>query len=177
MLPALAGVGFKPDHFAAIRLPQERDHRNDDEQRFHAFAQQDRERSDEGRCRAGGIRREHFFSIAEKRIENRDLISSYLPVFGAGNGKPVGVFLGAYLTARFTRAELSKGVSWWDILGIGSLAGVGFTVSLLITELAFKDSPDNAQLGVIAVLVASLGSALIASVILSIRCRVYEKVA
>jgi NhaA family Na+:H+ antiporter len=92
-------------------------------------------------------------------------------------GKPVGVFLGAYLTARFTRAELSKGVSWWDILGIGSLAGVGFTVSLLITELAFKDAPDNAQLGVIAVLVASLGSALIASVILAIRRRIYEKVA
>lgn len=98
-------------------------------------------------------------------------------IFGLVLGKPVGVFLGAYLTARFTRAELSKGVSWWDILGIGSLAGVGFTVSLLITELAFKDSPDNAQLGVIAVLVASLGSALIASVILSIRRRIYEKVA
>ena len=98
-------------------------------------------------------------------------------IFGLVLGKPLGVFLGAYLTARFTRAELSKGVSWWDILGIGSLAGVGFTVSLLITELAYKDSPDNAQLGVIAVLVASLGSALIASVILSIRRRIYEKVA
>ena len=98
-------------------------------------------------------------------------------ILGLVLGKPIGVFLGAYLTARFTRAELSKGVSWWDILGIGSLAGVGFTVSLLITELAFKDSPDNAQLGVVAVLVASLGSALIASVILSIRRRVYEKVA
>lgn len=98
-------------------------------------------------------------------------------IFGLVLGKPVGVFLGAYLTARFTRAELSKGVSWWDILGIGSLAGVGFTVSLLITELAFKNSPDNAQLGVIAVLVASLGSALIASIILSIRRRIYEKVA
>ncbi len=50
-------------------------------------------------------------------------------------------------------------------------------MSLLITELAFKDAPDNAQLGVIAVLVASLGSALIASVILAIRRRIYEKVA
>jgi NhaA family Na+:H+ antiporter len=98
-------------------------------------------------------------------------------IFSLILGKPIGVFLGAYLTARFTRAELSKGVSWWDILGIGSLAGVGFTVSLLISELAFKDAPDNAQLGVIAVLVASLGSALIASVILSIRRRIYEKVA
>ena len=97
-------------------------------------------------------------------------------IFGLVLGKPIGVFLGAYLTARFTRGALSTGVTWWDILGIGSLAGVGFTVSLLITELAFKDSPDYSQLGVIAVLAASLGSALIASAILSIRRRIYEKV-
>lgn len=97
-------------------------------------------------------------------------------ILGLVVGKPVGVFLGAYLTAKLTSAELSKGISWWDILGIGSLAGVGFTVSLLITELAFKASPENAQLGVIVVLSASLGSALIASVILAVRRRIYEKV-
>jgi NhaA family Na+:H+ antiporter len=96
--------------------------------------------------------------------------------FGLVLGKPIGVILGAYLTARFTSAELSKGVSWWDIIAVGSLAGVGFTVSLLITELAFKDAAGQATLGVVAVLVASLASALVASILLTIRRRVYEKV-
>ena len=88
-------------------------------------------------------------------------------------GKPIGVFAGAYLTARFTKAELSKGISWWDIAAIGSLAGVGFTVSLLISELAFKHSGELAQDAVIAVLLASLTSGVIASVLLTIRRRIY----
>lgn len=94
-------------------------------------------------------------------------------ILGLVIGKPIGVFLGAYLTARFTRAELSKGISWWDVAAIGSLAGVGFTVSLLISELAFNHSGELAQLGVVAVLLASLFSGVIASVLLIIRKRSY----
>ena len=90
-------------------------------------------------------------------------------------GKPIGVFCGAYLTARFTKAELSNGISWWDIGAIGSLAGVGFTVSLLISELAFKLSDDQADIGVMAVLTASLISGVIASVLLTIRRRSYAR--
>src|SRR5690606_19498560 len=52
-------------------------------------------------------------------------------------GKPIGVLLGAGLTARFTRASLARGLSWLDVVAVGLLAGIGFTVSLLITELAF----------------------------------------
>jgi len=94
-------------------------------------------------------------------------------IFGLVVGKPIGIFAGAYLTARFTKAELSKGISWWDIAAIGSLAGVGFTVSLLISELAFKHSGEQAQTAVIAVLLASLTSGVIASVLLTIRRRSY----
>lgn len=94
-------------------------------------------------------------------------------IFGLVLGKPFGVFAGAYLTARFTRAELSKGISWWDIAAIGSLAGVGFTVSLLISELAFKNAVEQSDIAVIAVLLASLTSGVIASVLLTIRRRSY----
>jgi NhaA family Na+:H+ antiporter len=94
-------------------------------------------------------------------------------ILGLVVGKPIGVFAGAYLTARFTRAELSKGISWWDIAAIGSLAGVGFTVSLLISELAFKNAVEQSDVAVIAVLLASLTSAVIASVLLTIRKRSY----
>ena len=94
-------------------------------------------------------------------------------ILGLVVGKPIGVFLGAFLAARFTNAELSKEISWWDIAAIGSLAGVGFTVSLLISELAFKHAGEQAQLGVIAVLLASLISGVIASILLTIRRRRY----
>ena len=42
-----------------------------------------------------------------------------------------------WLVQRFTRAQLDEGLSWWDVLGLALLAGIGFTVSLLIGELAF----------------------------------------
>ena len=54
-------------------------------------------------------------------------------------GKTVGVFGGAWLAARFTRAELGPGFGWRDVLGVALLAGVGFTVSLLVADLAFDD--------------------------------------
>lgn len=115
-------------------------------------------------------------SLQELNLET--LIESPLAlgiIAGLVIGKPIGVFLGAYLTARFTKAELSRGVSWWDIAAIGSLAGVGFTVSLLISELAFKHSGDQADIGVVAVLTASLISGVIASVLLTIRRRSYAR--
>ena len=96
-------------------------------------------------------------------------------IVGLVFGKPLGVFLGAYLTARYTKAELSKGIVWWDIAAIGSLAGVGFTVSLLISELAFKHSGEQTEIGVVAVLLASVTSGVLASVLLTIRRRSYAR--
>src|SRR5699024_8686056 len=52
-------------------------------------------------------------------------------------GKAVGVLGGTWATARFTRAELAEGLSWSDVLGLSLLAGIGFTVSLLVGELAY----------------------------------------
>lgn len=121
-----------------------------------------------------------FFAsgVSLQAVNLETLIKSPLAlgiIAGLVIGKPIGVFLGAYLTARFTKAELSKGISWWDIAAIGSLAGVGFTVSLLISELAFKHSGDQADIGVVAVLTASLISGVIASVLLTIRRRSYAR--
>ena len=52
-------------------------------------------------------------------------------------GKPLGVLLTAFLLAKFTRANLDDDLAWRDVLGVSLLAGIGFTVSLLIGELAF----------------------------------------
>ena len=55
-------------------------------------------------------------------------------------GKPIGVLVTTYLLARFTHATLDEDLAWRDVLGVALLAGIGFTVSLLIGELAFGDS-------------------------------------
>ena len=52
-------------------------------------------------------------------------------------GKPIGVVGTAWLMARFTKASLSSSIRWRDVMAVGLLAGIGFTVSLLIAELAF----------------------------------------
>jgi NhaA family Na+:H+ antiporter len=96
-------------------------------------------------------------------------------ILGLVVGKPIGVFLGAYFLARLTKASLSSGILWWDIAALGSLAGVGFTVSLLISELAFKSSPTNQSIAVLGVLIASLFSAVIATIVLLIRRKAHNK--
>lgn len=88
-------------------------------------------------------------------------------------GKVAGVFGGSWLTARFTRAELNSDLSWRDVGAVSVLAGIGFTVALLITQLAFEDDPAQVERAKAAVLVASLLAALIAAVLLFRRNREY----
>ncbi|MBC9003740.1 Na+/H+ antiporter NhaA [Micromonospora aurantiaca (nom. illeg.)] len=91
-------------------------------------------------------------------------------------GKVIGVFGSTYLLARFTRAELDEEITWADLAGLALLAGIGFTVSLLIGELAFgAGSPEEDGVKV-AVLLGSLTSALLASVVLVRRNRVYRRI-
>ena len=85
-------------------------------------------------------------------------------VAGLVVGKCLGIFGGAYLTARFTRAELAPELRWSEVFSVALLSGVGFTVALLIADLAFPDRPDLQEQGKAAVLIASLLAALLAAV-------------
>jgi NhaA family Na+:H+ antiporter len=85
-------------------------------------------------------------------------------VLGLVVGKTLGVFGGACLTARFTRAELTPGLRWTEVFSASVLAGVGFTVALLIADLAFADAPALAEEAKAAVLAGSLVAALLAAV-------------
>jgi len=89
-------------------------------------------------------------------------------------GKPIGVLLGAGLTARFTRASLAKGLSWLDIAAVGLLAGIGFTVSLLIAELAFEYGSTAKESAKVGILAASIVAALLAVVALQMRAHAYR---
>jgi NhaA family Na+:H+ antiporter len=88
-------------------------------------------------------------------------------------GKMTGVFGGSWLTARFTRAELNSDLAWRDVGAVSVLAGIGFTVALLIAQLAFGGDVAQVERAKAAVLVASLLAALIAAVLLFRRNRTY----
>lgn len=89
-------------------------------------------------------------------------------------GKVIGVFGSTWLMARFTRATLDEGLSWTDVLGASLLAGIGFTVSLLVGELAFSDAEREAAVK-IGVLGGSLTAALLASAVLLRRNAHYRR--
>ncbi|GAA2138338.1 Na+/H+ antiporter NhaA [Kitasatospora kazusensis] len=89
-------------------------------------------------------------------------------------GKSIGIFGGSWLAARFTRAELNPQLKWADLFAVSTLAGIGFTVSLLISELAFPDSPTLAGRAKAAVLVGSLLCAVVATMLLKGRNRHYR---
>ncbi|WP_393080043.1 Na+/H+ antiporter NhaA [Streptomyces sp. LN704] len=95
-------------------------------------------------------------------------------VLGLVVGKSVGVFGGTWLTARFTRASLSDELAWPDVFAVASLAGIGFTVSLLIGELAFGKDPVLTDEVKAAVLVGSLVAAVLATALLKIRNAKYR---
>jgi NhaA family Na+:H+ antiporter len=97
-------------------------------------------------------------------------------VAGLVVGKPVGIFGSTWLLARFTRAQLDDDLAWVDVLGVAMLAGIGFTVSLLIGELAFGPDDLTDEHVKVGVLTGSLVAALLATVLLRGRNRVYRRI-
>lgn len=89
-------------------------------------------------------------------------------------GKPIGVLAGAFIATRFRSVSLADAIGWRDIAAVGIVAGIGFTVSLLITELAFEESKTLMVDAKLAVLSASLLSAVFASLALVRRGRHHE---
>jgi len=79
-------------------------------------------------------------------------------------GKTIGVLGGAYLTARFTRATLAPDLRWTEVFSVALLGGVGFTVALLISDLAFADQPELQAQGKAAVLFGSLLAGILAAI-------------
>jgi NhaA family Na+:H+ antiporter len=86
-------------------------------------------------------------------------------IVGLVLGKPVGVLGLSFLATRLGWASLPEGVGWGSMAGLGLLAGIGFTVSLFISTLAFQggDLIDQAKLGTLtgSVVAAGLGLALL----------------
>lgn len=83
-------------------------------------------------------------------------------VFGLVAGKTIGIVFATRIAVSAGLGSLPDGVTWTAVTGVALLAGIGFTVSLFITGLAFDDpvTQDNAKIGVLtaSLLAAGLGS-------------------
>jgi NhaA family Na+:H+ antiporter len=98
----------------------------------------------------------------------RDALTSPVTLgvlFGLVVGKPVGIFLASWLCVRLGIAQLPANTSFRQILGVGMIAGIGFTVALFIAGLSFEDPAhlDQAKVGILAasLLAGALGSAFL----------------
>ncbi|TQL40358.1 sodium/proton antiporter (NhaA family) [Homoserinimonas aerilata] len=90
-------------------------------------------------------------------------------------GKPIGILGTTWLLSTVTRARLDDDVRWIDLLGVSLLAGIGFTVSLLVAELSFGHGLENDHAKV-GILCASVLAAVLATVVLRIRNRHYRRI-
>lgn len=80
--------------------------------------------------------------------------------FGLLLGKPVGITLFSFIAVKTKLAELPKGVPWKQIFAVGIVAGIGFTMSIFVDNLAFDDV-NHLNMGKAAILVTSFVSAIV----------------
>ena len=114
-----------------------------------------------------------LFALANAgvRFDSRILEALVNPIslgimFGLVVGKPLGITLLSWLVVKTGKGGLPEGVTWMQVVGAGCLAGIGFTMSLFIADLAWNDVAliANAKIGILA---ASLLSGIIGFIILS----------
>ncbi len=93
----------------------------------------------------------------------RELVTSHVAwgiVFGLVIGKPLGIIGFCKVAVRAGLAQLPTGVSWKQLTAVGALAGIGFTVSIFISGLAFEDAAHLMEAKT-----AVLGASVVAGVI------------
>lgn len=100
-------------------------------------------------------------------------------VLGLLIGKPLGIFLITFLCEKLGIASRPSGITWGEILGAGMLAGIGFTMSIFVSELAFKgveNAEQAAEISKIAILSGSLMSGIIGAAFLLLVAKIKDKV-
>lgn len=83
-------------------------------------------------------------------------------------GKPIGVILFSYVAVKLKLAELPKGIGWRHIIPVGVMCGIGFTMSMFISSLAFVQNGEGyADLSRLGILLGSMFAAIIGYIWLS----------
>ncbi len=97
-------------------------------------------------------------------------------VVGLVLGKLIGICGATLLVARFTHAELDEQLTWTDVVGLALLGGIGFTVSLLIGELAYGAGTPHDENVKVGVLAGSILAAALATAVLRVRNRAHRNI-
>jgi NhaA family Na+:H+ antiporter len=88
-------------------------------------------------------------------------------IFGLVLGKFIGIALFSKLMVKFKLAVLPEGISWKQLYGVAMLAGIGFTMSIFISELAFSDAAYK-QIAKVGIMTASFIAAVLGMVWLAV---------
>ena len=95
-------------------------------------------------------------------------------ILGLVIGKPLGIMLATFALVKLTRATLDQSVTWLDLLAVAVVAGIGFTVALLIGELSFASGTPQSEPVKVGILIGSLTSAVTGGLLLTWRSRAYR---
>lgn len=87
-------------------------------------------------------------------------------IFGLVIGKPLGIMLFGYMGELIKVANKPQGTTWYDVLVVSVIAGIGFTMSLFVAEIAFKNEEIEVNVAKISILIAAVIST-VAAIILS----------
>lgn len=93
-------------------------------------------------------------------------------ILGLFVGKVIGVFLASFIAVKLKVGRLPLSLKWSHIIGAGFLAGIGFTMSIFITNLAFKTSPELINSSKMAILLASLIAGIVGYIWLLLQSKI-----
>ena len=96
-------------------------------------------------------------------------------IFGLVVGKPLGIMAFTYVSNLIGIAKKPDDATWFDVLEVSILAGIGFTMSLFVSEIAFEDENIELNVAKISVLLAAVISIIIAIILTSIGERVQKE--
>lgn len=117
------------------------------------------------------------FVNAQVRLVGVDVVQlAFDPVsmgtyFGMLLGKPIGIVGVTFLLVKLGIAELPSRVTWRHIVGVGILGGIGFTMSILISGLAFPAEPFEMLAAKAAILTGSVSAAVIGMIYMTVACK------
>ena len=97
-------------------------------------------------------------------------------IFGLFAGKVLGINLFSFLAIRFKLGELPAFSAWKEMIGVGFLAGIGFTMSIFVSLLAFPGNIENQDISKISILFASVLSGIVGFIILKTKKKSSEAV-
>lgn len=96
-------------------------------------------------------------------------------ILGLVVGKPLGIMLFGYIGNLIGLTKKPQDTSWYDVLEVSILAGIGFTMSLFVSEIAFGGSEVELSVSKISVLIAAVISIILATILTSIGERIQHK--